>query len=334
MTALKALSAVASPSFRRGGVVGKSAEPRPALKVHPQWTTSSNVAFSSGTATELSRPAGGRSAVKTLHDKGVGLFSTYENTSTQPTHLRSAFSGAGMLAGPGEASAMSPRCSSPRYLQPTMASALRARNAAPVDVTEMLPAGGDSNMATKLTIDLSQEAPRRLRRTLSAPRSCAPECFVESAAPEPEVARPPRAAASPRQISHATSHDKSLPNARRTQRASGVFVPGQPMSSVAALVAPEGSLTTDAGVVSNFVARRARGAASPMALRPGADPNPGSASGLATQQRAVEGAGIASGVFASGATTRDDLLLGRRGRGACSPGGMRCGRPAPYAWDE
>ena len=345
MTALKALTQVASPS-RRGAGFGKGSESRPALKMNPQWVTSASSAFTSSTASEnqhagRARAAGGLSATKTLHDKTVGLFvSQVDNTSAgQPLHLRSAFDGGGVVSsGAGFASprCSSPRCQSPRYLQHTMASALRVKNeaaihVASIDVANMEPAGGDSNMASKFTMDLSEDQPRRLRRTLSAPRSRAAGCFVDSPAPEhpaaTEALEPPlHSAEAVRLLTHATSHDKSLPNARRSQRAAGTFVPGPPMTSVEALAASTAVLTTDAGFASTSITRRARGLASPMALRPGADPNPLSESGLATQQRSIEGAGVASGV-----STRDSLLLGRRARGACSPGGVRSG--APYQWD-
>lgn len=373
--ALKAITQVASPSFQRGKLK-KLEEQRPALRMSAQWATSSDAEQSHSIAAEAreraaqAKAAGGLSATKTLHDKAVGIFTSSGALvgDALPLHLRSAFSGAGVIAGAGTSTGnlvsprcSSPRCNSPRYLQHTMASALRTRaggDAPPSDASLMPPAGGDSNNALKHTMDLANdpgEQPRRLRRTLSTPRARAAECFSDSAVsgstssgpgcalvdggatearadagtygavrPHAMIAHDMARMPSSPQLS---SHDKSIPNARRSQRASGQFVPGPVLTSVEALANSKPQvLTTDAGFASTAITRRARGQASPMPLRPTADPNPASQSGLATVQPTLDGAGVASGV-----SIRDNLLMGRRGRGMCSPAGMRSS--CPYQWD-
>jgi len=350
--ALKAITQVASPSFQRGKLK-KLEEQRPSVKMNAKWITSADADFSHSVAVEArekaakARAAGGLGQTKTLHDTAQAmLFSTETGSAPSlPFHLRSAFKGAGVVPSPERDGGVprSPRCNSPRYLQATMASALRSRVAADdrVDTALMEPAGGDSNNATKHTMDLANEpgeAPRRLRRSLSAPRSRAKDViFAPSSDPASSGAGADAAAqlhitdgaqtARPTSPGFA-SHDKSIPNSRRSQRAAGHFVPGPVLTSVEALASSKGTLITDAGFASDAIKHRGRGLASPMKLRPTADPNPVSETGLATQQISIDGAGVASGL-----AVRDTLLLGRRGKGVCSPAPARGGR-SPYQWDN
>jgi hypothetical protein len=139
-----------------------------------------------------------------------------------PHHLRSAFSGSGMVAADSpRARPSSPRPSSPRYLQHTAASAARTvapglvvvssscGNGAPLGdnkpapspsaavaaVTEapaMRAAGGSPHLQRASLLDFSSQQPRRLKRSISLPRS-----LMRGSVPQPagdgateEVARP------------------------------------------------------------------------------------------------------------------------------------------------
>ena len=154
--------------------------------------------------------------------------------------------------------------------------------------------------------------------------------------------RPPRAPA-PGTVS---THDKSIPNARRTQRAKGTYQPAPPVTTVSALSAMEPTLLTDAGFASNPIPRKGKGVASPAVAsspyNPLADinrapsparrpppppPPPPPAAAAAIASGTGSGAGIggrlkASGYFgcASGSETAEKSLMGgRRARGLCSP---------------
>lgn len=298
----------------------------------------------------MSRAAGGHGAVRTIHDKSVGLFMTnpQREAVAQPSHLRSVFHGGAVLPGAdaGSPRCSSPRCSSPRYLQHTLSSALRTRvaDAPPCEgemgVAQPNPAGGSSNSLFKDQIDLNIEQRRSLRRTLSAPSSRVPlkeeptgggggEHAFNPGAVGLEGGRSGRSSpARPRPIargaSEFSSHDKSVPNARRSHRAGGINKPG-PLIAAAEVIAYSAADGPEHEPADRIGLRRGRGLASPVALRPGSTGNPLSDSGLAMVQPQVSGAGVASGF------ERDNHLLGRRARGSCSPGPVRA--TAPYQWD-
>ena len=130
------------------------------------------------------------------------------------------------------------------------------------------------------------------------------------------------------------THDKSLPNARRSQRGSGVFLPPpvqaatthEPHVANPALPPPQPAFLTDAGFSSAAMHRRGRGEASPAPAVP-ADPN-----AAAGTHRSVRGHGMASGSLLH--EKRDPHLGGRRARGFCSPriGGGDGGAAAALAW--
>ncbi|KAL1523197.1 hypothetical protein AB1Y20_018150 [Prymnesium parvum] len=354
--ALKAITQVSSPKLQHGTV--KKFEQRPSAVQHTHWTTSTDADFSRSVAAEArekalkARAAGGPGRTETLHDKAEAMiYCNSEPTRdvSLPMHLRSAFSGAGvvpMAAPDGGSSARchsprcsTPRCNSPRYLQATMASALRTRADDKVDVTSMRPAGGESNIATKYTMDLGSEAgqqPRRLRRALSAPRSRAKEIIFEPQydrdcfGPGFGIPMPPQlkdGTSARRPTAEISSHDKSIPNSRRSQRGRGVFIPTPVLTSIEVLAASKDPVPPEAVFGPDEVKHRGRGLASPLKLHLSSDPNPAFEHGLANQQRSVEGAGVASIL-----SVRDVLLNGRRAKGLCSPTTSRTGR-SPYQWD-
>jgi hypothetical protein len=114
-----------------------------------------------------------------------------------------------------------------------------------------------------------------------------------------------------------TTHDKSLPNPRRTQRGAGTCLPGpvhaNPTHGPEGLSHPKPTYITDEGFSSTAMHRRGRGGASPMPLPPQSNPNTSSMAHGPTVEP-VRGHGMASG--SSGV---DGLLGGRRARGLCSP---------------
>ena len=113
-----------------------------------------------------------------------------------------------------------------------------------------------------------------------------------------------------------STHDKSVPNARRSQRGTGACLPGpvtarpthEPNSN-----APRAFLT-DAGFASTAMHRRGRGSATPGLALPTSNPNDGG--GIAA---VVGGYGMTSG-----GSQVDPLLGGRRARGQCSPRVSNC----------
>jgi hypothetical protein len=126
-----------------------------------------------------------------------------------------------------------------------------------------------------------------------------------------------------------TTHDKSLPNARRSQRGQGTCQPGPvlavPSHDVASGAPP--AFLTDSGFTTAAMHRRGRGRASPAPFRPTSNPNDAGAASGHGSAASVIGHGMASG-----STKVDNLLGGRRARGLCSP------RPAPatnlLAWGD
>ena len=166
----------------------------------------------------------------------------------------------------------------------------------------------------------------------ASPRAHDPDCFGPGfgldAAPTPAQLTEGSQTARPSTPSIST-HDKSIPNSRRSQRGSGTFVPGPVLTSVEALATSTSTLITDNGFASDAIRHKGRGLASPMKLRPDAHANPNSESGLSTQQRVLDNdyRGVASGC-----SVRDTLLLGRRGKGLCSPAPVRDHR-SPFQWD-
>jgi hypothetical protein len=212
------------------------------------------------------------------------------------------------------------------------------------------PAGGDANDAMKTQIDFDQEHPRRpLRRetnvarrnvpattasiaspvrgaTLQSPRGVASQRLWEAgmfaeAGPgrpreEPAGGAYPGAVVPPRAPPHratggACTHDKSLPNPRRSQRGAGIFQPGPAVTTTAALATSSVELTTDAGFASLPIKRRGRGVASPRVPRPHTS-NPNDA-GDATDDSTdggekLLGARRAKGVYSRWLQTSEALL--------------------------
>ena len=261
-------------------------------------------------------------------------------------HLRSSLQGA----------AASPRPSSPRYLQATSASRAHAiRPGAPLyaaDASALPPAGGGPNSDLSTMIDFDSGQGRTLRRSSSFARRAAPATIAAIAAPPtpalPEA--PPRAAPSlarhrPPRAPGACTHDKGIPNSRRSQRARGTYQPGPAITTVSALAASEAMLITDAGYASNPIGRKAQGTAHPKTLRsawegpshpmpdsPRAPAPPRVSAPSPSARRWPPSELHASGYIgrASGSEV-DNLLGGRRARGACSPRAPSV--PNLLAWD-
>lgn len=284
-------------------------------------------------ATADTKPAGGAAHPKNLHDFKAKLLNTSASSAMPPKldlkpHLRSSFAGGGMT--PRSSSSLP----SPRYMNATNASTAKAKQPAPaaepVDVSDMDPAGGSSNDAMKTEIDFEVEARRPFRNSPSVPRRNVP-------ATTQSIAAPTRGATleSPRDLAHkrlleggmfdgaglgggggsagtirpasavkaagyTTTHDKSLPNARKSKRGMGWCQPGPQLSAYElAGPAPGSELISDAGLASRVIARRGRGSASPMVPRPFSDPNALGADG-------ASGSGV------------DMMIGGRKARGMFS----------------
>ena len=143
----------------------------------------------------------------------------------------------------------------------------------------------------------------------------------------------------------ACTHDKGIPNSRRSQRARGTYQPGPAITTVSALAASEAMLITDAGYASNPIGRKAQGTAHPKTLRsawegpshpmpdsPRAPAPPRVSAPSPSARRWPPSELHASGYIgrASGSEV-DNLLGGRRARGACSPRAPSV--PNLLAWD-
>lgn len=272
----------------------------------------------------------------------------------------------------------SPRCHSPRYLQHTIASAGRLDSPSTLveppnhssfaDATNgpyvVHAAGGSPNNRFSISraLDLGVEEPRRrLRRSLSAPRSLGSRSEAarrgsidellqvaekrrdaELKARYAEFSEPAgwsdRAGAlvarhdvsisiaqSPKQSWFTSSHDKSLPNAPRSKRASGHCKPNRVLQVTPdALAAAPPVLVSDSGFDSTVMRRRARGSCSPIACRPTADPNQ-----HAAERQPAAGTGLGSSL------SKNIISPSRRALGVCSPGMCRAGSAAALAlqWD-
>ena len=280
--------------------------------------------------------------------------------SPLPPHLRSALIGAGV----------GPRLASPGYMQATNASAAYSA-ARPIsrqqqrqeDAANLPPAGGNPNIRGDSLIDYERGEPRHTQRRIivqpqrsnpattagiatpmrgqgmESPRfSSTSDLFAETSTGV-SAARSRPASASTRRpplAPGASTHDKSLPNARRSQRGVGRCLPAPELSSAASLAASADMIEATA------LPRRASGVAKPMVARP-ADmsmmANPPTASALPGEGRPKPTGSLAyqmndlrtSGYIgmASGSVA-DNHLGGRRARGLCSP------RPAssnPLAWN-
>ena len=200
------------------------------------------------------------------------------------------------------------------------------------------PAGGSPNNRFSLSraLDFGIEEPRRrLRRSLSAPRSLGSRTARASEFVEP-MQGPAGAlmarhdalsgARAPQGGFTTSSHDKSIPNKPRSQRASGQYQPKRPLQVTPdALAAAPYVLVSDSGFDSSAVGRRARGSCSPMACRPTADPN----QHVAERLPAAEAPGLGSSL------SKTVLSPSRRALGACSPVMGRSGSAAALAlqWD-
>jgi len=162
--------------------------------------------------------------------------------------------------------------------------------------------------------------------------------------------RPPSARRPPMAPSQPATHDKSLPNARRSQRSAGTCQPAPELTSAAALAASASMLAANnveppgRAFAADAVPRRGRGVASPTVSRPvdtGMVGNPYSGrenapptdegrvavGSLGYKMSDLRSSGYI-GVVSGGQV--DNLLGGRRGRGMCSP---RPQRANPLAWD-
>ncbi|KAL3910271.1 MAG: hypothetical protein SGPRY_009118 [Prymnesium sp.] len=350
--ALKAVAQVSSPTLQRGRLKRWEEQRLPPSQEGSRPSTPTSQSLQCV-------PAGVSERKETLQERAQAiLLNASDPKPAERGELDSRLSGGGFYAPPtgrqargeraGSDRGSTPRCHSPRYLQATMASALRYRGEQKTDVMLMAAAGGESNIASKYTMDLSNEPgqpPRRLRRSLSAPRSRAKEVMYEqyeqsshqsrarqlahlppheptrsgsvSAHDVPSLSklrRPPR-----------SSHDKSIANPPRSHRGPGLFVPHPVLTSVEALAASKEQFHAATGL-GDAVKHRGRGLASPMKMPRAADPNPAYECALATLPRTLDGAGVASTL-----TVRDSLLNGRRARGLCSPSSMRS--QSPLQWD-
>ena len=214
-----------------------------------------------------------------------------------------------------------------------------------LDVSGLEAAGGGANDVMKSQIDYGLvDGPRRsLRReipvtkrqtpattegiasptrgaTLESPRGAADMRLLESGmfmaggVPDPWHGG---GATSREQTSgpYYSTHDKSLPNARRTQRGTGSCTPRAQAQSVVSHIADPGAppeFLTDCGFSSAAMHRRGRGGASPLVLQPNSNPNE---AGVANDRgiASVTGHGLASGT-----SKIDGLLGGRRARGQFS----------------
>lgn len=114
-----------------------------------------------------------------------------------------------------------------------------------------------------------------------------------------------------------TTHDKTLPNARRSQRGTGTCLPAHPVASIVHAPDPAArpAFLTDAGFATASMHRRGRGGASPLPLRPTSNPNEAGVPTGAPAVAPVTGHGMASG----SSQIEQQLLGGRRARGLCSP---------------
>ena len=293
-----------------------------------------------------------------------------------PLHLRSALKGSSAnpagppVARPGSPRPGSPRPGSPRYMQATTASSSQARIRKPtIDAAQLPPAGGAPYRTPVDSIDHSSDGDRHtMRRSFSLPRRSHAATIASIAAPprgpgnleSPRFARDsalfaessslpayggggggggPPASKRPPLSRPSSSHDKTIPNPRRTQKAAGLYQPAPPISSVAALAAAEGMIqgTQSGGAfATNPMPRRGPGGARPDSLRPAVNAiNPSAAESSSafgnssprptitrrgytppperTNLRDAGYVGMASG------SQVDNLLGGRKAAGICSP---------------
>ena len=230
-----------------------------------------------------------------------------------------------------------------------------------VDISDLDAAGGGANDAMKSQIDFSQVANDGERRpfrgkingppsrqapattegiasptrnaTIESPRAWADQRLRESGMfmEGGNEARPMTwvnsdVAARERLASpYCNTHDKSLPNARRTQRGTGTCLPAPPVADTAHVPgngAPPAFLT-DFGFASAAMHRRARGTADPPRVQPTSNPN---------EAGAPPPVPMHAHGMASGSSHIDGLLGGRRARGQCSPRVERASHNL-LAWD-
>ena len=234
-------------------------------------------------------------------------------------------------------------------------------SALPVDLSDPgPPAGGDANAEMKNLIDFGgddlvrDDSPRRpFRREIAVParqaagattggiasptrgmmlespraaadkrlREALPGMFMEAANPPSRWINSDATARERLASPYFSTHDKSLPNARRSQRATGSCLPSQEFTTIAHDADPRAprAFLTDAGFSSASMHRRGRGGASPVPQLPASNPNE---AGVPTGEPAVArmpGHGLASGA----GRLEQQLLGGRRARGACSPRMLR-----------
>eukprot|EP00325_Prymnesiales_sp_UTEX-LB-985_P029420 CAMPEP_0174715934 /NCGR_PEP_ID=MMETSP1094-20130205/22695_1 /TAXON_ID=156173 /ORGANISM="Chrysochromulina brevifilum, Strain UTEX LB 985" /LENGTH=339 /DNA_ID=CAMNT_0015915603 /DNA_START=45 /DNA_END=1064 /DNA_ORIENTATION=+ len=313
------------------------------------------------------RAAGGAPSVPTHHHHRVQLFETTAPSPTRvsqpppvpPLHLRSALEGSGASAR---------NYTGPSYLRPTSAStahsAARPGSPAPItlargaaDDSTQPPAGGDPNRAFGDQIDFSHERPRTMRRSFSLPRRSSPATTASIASPARGLTREsPRfskdtamfadastgaaapfssrtAVRPPLSPMHHSTHDKSLPNSRRSQRGTGCCQPAPALTSAAALATSE-SMLIGSSDVGQRLPRRGRGTASPMVARPPAPSENAAPSGSGQpshQQEASTDLRKAGYIGAISGVQCDNLLGGRKARGLCSPRPLRGSNP--LTWD-
>ena len=298
-----------------------------------------------------------------LFDPGSGI----GGAPAPPMH-RSAFDGGGL-----HPRGTSKAPSSPRYLQATRAStahsSVRPGSSGTLDASLMRPAGGPANRSHADAIDFDPDEKRSsMRRSFSLPRRTQQASVANIASPSragtlesPRFSRDPALFAETSAASNphggcagrpavrpplppgaAATHDKTVPNSRRSQRGTGCCKHRPPLSSSAALATSDDLLAREAAFASNPLPRRGRGNAFPPSIRPSVDPiamSPGVAgegmpppppppqrtSALASSSLRNAGyIGVESG------SQGDNLLGGRRARGLCSP---RPARSNPLTWD-
>lgn len=181
-------------------------------------------------------------------------------------------------------------------------------------------------------MDFGDGLRRTLRRSLSLPRSLLADAAAKKGVPEPmgdaSAALAPKQASAMLAARHdveqpaggtagASSHDKSLPNARRSRRASGSCQPPAVGVTPEALAAAPVVISSERGA---SAPRKARGMCSPGRERPAFG------SSLLSHD-----AGCGGGGGAAYDCVPDVQILGnRKARGECSPMGLR--RPAPFEW--
>lgn len=121
-----------------------------------------------------------------------------------------------------------------------------------------------------------------------------------------------------------STHDKSIPNTRRTRRGSGICLPRPVAVTPEALAAapPTMSLVSDRGFSSTAMPRRARGSFNSSHHQPSPIPVPREGVGVVRDEGAIVGLGSSKAVAGYSPS--------RRGRGSCSPQPVR--RSAPFEW--